>query len=216
MLFSSPPGVYQAESFQQIPWLLHGFGTRQSAGWPGRYASLKQVHSSIVVRADRHIDAAVGDAVITQEPGMIVAVRTADCVPILLVDLRRKAVAAVHAGWRGTAGEIARIAVETMEREFGSLPSELSAAIGPAIGRCCFEVGPEVAQQFRLLFPESENLRKLDLSEANRRQLVAAGIPAARIEAAPLCTKCDPERFESFRRDREKAGRMISAIGIMS
>ena len=153
-----------------------------------------------------------GDALIASQPGATVAVKTADCVPLLLVDERKRRVAAVHAGWRGTLAAIAQAAIRALEAE----PADVRAAIGPAIGPCCFEVGPEVAREFQAIFPERADLEArttLDLVEANRRLLIAAGIAPERIDSANLCTRCE-EEFHSFRRDRERAGRMYSWIGI--
>lgn len=144
-------------------------------------------------------------------------IRTADCVPILLVDPEHEAVGAVHAGWRGTVSDVAGAAISAMRDDFGTSARRLWAAIGPAIGGCCFEVGPEVAVQFRTVFPERNDLEhrtKVDLTEANRRRLLAAGVSADRILAERLCTFCTPEkRFHSWRRDHSP-GRMISAVGI--
>jgi YfiH family protein len=150
-----------------------------------------------------------GDALITDQPGVLLSVRTADCLPVLMSDIRHRAVSAVHAGWRGTVLEIAPKAVQAMADRFGTRPADLRVAIGPGIGRCCFEVGPEVAVQFGL-----SGRTRIDLAETNRRQLVQMGIPAGQIVLSGLCSCCDPERYHSFRRDREAAGRMVSAIGI--
>jgi YfiH family protein len=148
-------------------------------------------------------------------PGASVAVKTADCVPILLVDRDRRAVAAVHAGWRGTVAEIARRAVEEMRREFGSDPSELEAAIGPGIGACCYEVGPDVGAHFRQHSePGREGRARVDLAAANRRQLLEAGLDSARIYISGLCTMCRPDEFHSYRRDKQDAGRMFSFVGL--
>ena len=112
-----------------------------------------------------------GDALLEDQPGSVVAVKTADCIPILLVDERRRAVAAVHAGWRGTAARIAADAVAAMGERFGTRPEDLHAAIGPGIGACCYEVGPEVAAQFG-----GQGRGHIDLTAANRRQLEEAGV----------------------------------------
>ncbi len=160
--------VYRAERLERFPWLQHGFGTRLSAGWPdaGGLATAKQIHSDHVLLATQPGHLGPGDAIISKQPGVTVAVRTADCLPILIVDSRTRAVAAVHAGWRGVVAEIAPKAVEAMRLEFGSRPEDLEIVIGPGIGPCCFEVGPEVATQFRPFFPERNDLdarAKVDL-----------------------------------------------------
>ena len=142
-----------------------------------------------------------GDALLEDAPGAVIAVKTADCVPILLVDERNRAVAAVHAGWRGTVARIALRAVQAMSRRFSTDPRDLHAAIGPAIGACCYEVGPEVATQFGL-----EGRSHIDLAAANRAQLLESGVTAERM--------CRPEEFHSFRRDRQAAGRLYSFAGI--
>jgi YfiH family protein len=211
--------VYRAERLEQFPWLQHGFGTRLSAGWPNadNLATAKQIHSDHVLVATEPGHLGLGDALISKRPGVTVAVRTADCLPILIVDPRTHAVAAVHAGWRGVVAEIAPKAVEAMRREFGSRPEDLEIAIGPGIGPCCFEVGPEVAIQFRAFFPERNDLdarAKLDLVETVRRQLRRNGVTEGQIDTSGLCCCCDPELFESYRRDRERAGRMVAAVGI--
>src|SRR5580698_5679475 len=134
---------------ESIPWLEHGFGTKQGPLSQDGMASLKQIHSSISLVADRR-DGCVGegDALLTREPGVVVSVRTADCFPILLADTRTRAVAAVHAGWRGTHAQVVRETIRRMEATFGSETVNLVAAIGPGIGACCFEVGEDVARKF--------------------------------------------------------------------
>lgn len=220
MLALNGDNVYRSTVFGAVPGLEHGFGTRQPSNWLTRQTltTVRQVHSDRVVVANGCSGLlGEGDAIITGHPGTVLAVRTADCVPILIADVRNRAVAAVHAGWRGTVSEIAAKTVAAMEREFGSKPEELRAGIGPGIDACCFEVGPEVAIQFGTLFPERDDLdgrSHIDLIEANYRQLRGQGISGQHIDIARLCTCCGADRFHSFRREREAAGRMISAIGI--
>lgn len=122
-----------------------------------RVVALRQIHSDIVHRVDatRPAEAAQGDALITRQRGAVLAVQTADCVPILLADTKRRAVAAVHAGWRGTVRRIAEKALGRMQMDFGTRPEDVVAALGPGIGRCCYEVGPEVAKEFAAQFPEA-------------------------------------------------------------
>jgi len=139
----------------------------------------------------------------------VIAIKTADCIPILLVDERRRAVAAVHAGWRGTVAGIAAGAVEAMRRRFGTDPRDVHAAIGPGIGKCCFEVGPEVAAEFG-----ERGRAHIDLAAANRGRLLEAGVTPERIYTSNLCTKCRAEEFHSFRRDGAAAGRLYSFAGI--
>jgi len=204
--------IYRASELDAIPWLVHGFGTRWSdiPALFANLATLKQIHSAECTAAEgRPGELGRGDALLEDTPGAVVAVKTADCVPILLVDERRRAVAAVHAGWRGTAAGIARRAVAAMHERFGSVPADLLAAIGPAIGPCCYEVGPEVAAQFGM-----DGDVHLDLESENRRQLLEAGVAAGKINGASLCTMCHPEDFHSFRRDRQSAGRQYTFVGI--
>jgi len=205
--------IYRVTQLDALPWLVHGFGTRL-ARVPALFANLatlRQVHSATCVPAAGRCGAlGEGDALLENTPGSVVAVQTADCLPILLVDDRRRAVAAVHAGWRGTVAGIAQRAVEAMRAQFGSLPEDLHAAIGPGIGPCCYEVGPQVAAQFG-----RQGRAHVDLAEANRRQLIDAGVTPERIYASNLCTMCRAEEFHSFRRDKEAAGRLFSFAGIL-
>jgi hypothetical protein len=170
-------------------------------------ASLKQIHSAVVLGAERAGAAGDGDALVTSLVRVPISIRTADCYPILLADTRNFAVAAVHAGWRGTAARIVVKTIEQMQARFGTDAADLSVAIGPGIGGCCYEVGVEVARQFGL-----EHAGKIDLAEMNHRLLVENGVAAERIEVFGGCTQCDAQLFHSFRRDKESAGRMVSWI----
>lgn len=159
------------------------------------------------------------DAVITALTGVCVAVKTADCVPVLLFDPKRGVVAAVHAGWRGTVQGIAAKTINIMTESFGSEPSDLLAGIGPSISPDVYEVGEEVWKQFgaefhRQVHPERPDKRLLDLWSANHHQLLAAGIPDSQIEVARTCTLSDSDRFFSARRDGIKTGRMATGIMI--
>lgn len=215
-----PDNVGRSGLLRDIPWLRHGFGTRLDSEWPSAAGLtwLRQVHSNLVIVAGGRTGLlGEGDALITNQAGTLLTVRTADCLPILICDVRNRAVAAVHAGWRGTVSGIAGATVEAMGREYGSRPEDLRAVIGPGIGECCFEVGPAVAGQFGTIFPERDDLNRrtrLDLAEANRRQLVAAGLQPEHMDVAAICTCCNKDVYESFRRDGEASGRMISGIGI--
>lgn len=212
MFYRDVSNIYRVTELDRFDWLVHGFGTRL-ADVPalfGNLATLKQVHSSTCLPANgRSGILGQGDALLENTPGSVVAVKTADCVPLLLVDERGRAVAVVHAGWRGTAGRIAVRAVEAMRERFGTRPEDLHAAIGPGIGPCCYEVGPEVAAQFGV-----KGRAHLDLAAENQRQLLQVGVTPDRIYASNLCTMCKPEEFHSFRRDREAAGRLHSFVGI--
>ena len=192
-----------------LDWVEHGFGTRDLEPVQGDRSSLKQVHSGKVLIVQAAGCAGEGDALVTNQPGIEVSIRTADCFPILLADPGRRVVAAVHAGWRGTAARIASNTIAIMRAEFGTNPADIVAAIGPGIGACCYQVGEEVARQFGM-----DRAGRLDLAAENRRELVAGGVAESRIEVLGLCTFCDPARFHSYRRDKESAGRMISGIRI--
>lgn len=212
--------VYKSPALEAFGWLEHGFGTRRTDGWPdrSRLVYLRQIHSDVVrIAGPAPGCIGEGDALITDRPDLLLAIKTADCLPVLMADEKRRVVAAIHAGWRGTARGIVRRTIETLRRSFSCGPEDLWAAIGPGIGRCCYEVGPEVAEQFRRLLPELNGFWgrvRLDLAEANRRELIGAGVAAERIWAAELCTCCRPEEFHSHRREPSRWGRMWSVIGI--
>jgi YfiH family protein len=195
-----------------LPWLQHGFGTRLSSAWPASndLATAKQIHSDRVLVVESPGPQGQGDALISNRPGIGLAIRTADCLPILIADPRNRAVAAIHAGWRGVVAEIAPKTIEAMCRQFGSKPQDLVIAIGPGIGPCCFEVGPEVAVQFQL-----SGRAKVDLIETACRQLGRNGVSPGQISTSGLCSFCDSQLFESYRRDREGAGRMVTMIGLV-
>jgi polyphenol oxidase len=212
--------------------------------------TLRQIHSNgvhSVARWDAGRERPLrGDGLMTDEPGLLLGVQTADCIPVLVADRKKKAVAAFHAGWRGTVKRIVETGIGRMRAEFGSKPEDLIAAIGPSVGACCYAVGDEVQAEFesqfayaRELFREvydSDPVRKkypmlfltqrapghspigpalhLDLVEANRRQLLDAGLKAGAIQTAGGCTSCQPELFFSHRASQGHAGRMMSVIGI--
>jgi polyphenol oxidase len=209
--FELTNNVYRARPLAQMDWLDHSFGTRLFEP-PKSLATLRQIHSDMIVYADRPGCLAEGDALLSDTPGRMVAVKTADCLPILLADARNRAVAAVHAGWRGAVSRIALKTVAAIAARWNTRPGDLHAAIGPGIGPCCFEVGPEVAVQFG----RPPERTRIDLEQFVRLQLLAAGVPPGHIYAAGLCTFCHPDEFHSFRRDRERAGRLISVIGVKS
>lgn len=180
-----------------------------------------QVHGAVVavVRAadaGRVIEGA--DGLMTAEPRVVLAIHAADCVPLLLADPRRRVVAAVHAGWRGTAAGIAVEAVTVMADRFGSRPEDLRAAIGPCIGPCHYEVDEPVIERLRawpwwedVVTPNARGRWQLDLREASRRQLGDAGVPAVQIETLDWCTFEHPDLFYSYRRDGP-TGQMAALI----
>ncbi len=200
-----------APPLKDIPEHEHGFGTRDDGAWLGEedHAWVKQIHSAKVLRGRSAGLQGEGDAVITTSPDLWVSVRTADCLPILIADPSARIVAAVHAGWRGTVEKIVSRTVQEMVA-LGAEPSSLVAAIGPGIGECCFEVGPEVSPHFG-----AEGQTCVDLAGANERQLLDAGLELDRIWVSKLCTKCHAGQFHSYRRDAAAAGRMVSAIRII-
>ncbi len=157
------------------------------------------------------------DAVITNQKNVCVAIKTADCVPVLIYDPVKQVVAAVHAGWRGTAQNIVQNTINQMIACFGSNPSDLWAGIGPSISPEIYEVGEEVWSQFAHEFYQSTNpfkkdKRLLDLWKANCNQLTSLGVPDNQIEVAGICTMSNPELFFSARRDGAKTGRMATGI----
>ena len=172
------------------PGWSHGFGARDSVYPPG-ITTARQIHSSIVLDAGEVDPSTQGDALITREPGVLVGVKTADCVPILLVDTLNRAIAAIHAGWRGTAEHISAKTVQEMCVLADARPENLLAAIGPSIGVCCYEVGPEVARRFETWIPEMGKANgpvHLDLRRINEIQLRAAGVQ--NIWKSSECTFC--------------------------
>ena len=219
--------------------------------WP--LVTLRQIHSDIIHHIEsvpdlRNEAALAGDGMITATPGLLLAIQTADCLPVIVVDMKRHAVGVFHAGWRGTVQRIVEKGVGEMVRRLGSRPRDLKAAIGPGIHGCCYEVGEEVRTRFESQFSyaaslfrevkESDPVREkypllfltarapghgelppkifLDLVEANRQQLLAAGIPKKSIETSSLCTNCHPELLFSYRAERGKTGRMMGVVGIRS
>jgi hypothetical protein len=232
---SEANGLIQVESWRAKTWLIHGFTTRQAGDfatldavpsamktWGASeltFESVRQTHSDRVHISEsgsaREADHPEADAILTQSQGSLVSVRTADCLPLLFVDESRRALAAVHAGWRGTAQQITQRAVERMRDEFGSRSQDLEVAIGPAIGVCCYEVGPEVADQFPASSIQHKQRAHLDLVAENRRQLIESGVVPEQIHAAGLCTHCRSDLFHSHRRDGAAAGRMMAVIGAL-
>ena len=207
-------GLYRCSAFDQFPWQRHAFGTRSAN--PTVHVTLRQIHSDIIRNArgleDRKVE---GDALVTDEIGRAIGVRTADCVPILLLDRGKRAVSAVHAGWRGTAAGIVSRAIRTLQAEFGTELDDIFAAIGPCIRQCCYQVGPEVAERFADSFTTQSSEPgkwQLDVAAANVAQMIETGISPHRIFDFGACTVCRAEEFFSFRREPDDPGRMISSI----
>jgi YfiH family protein len=238
---------------------LNGLGARSGSGkvsakaarsansklWP--LVTLRQIHSDIIHFVDSPpTPPLAGDGIVTAAPGLLLGIQTADCLPVILVDPKRRAVGVFHAGWRGTLKRIVEKGVGEMHRYFGSHPRDLKAAIGPGIHGCCYEVGAEVRDKFHSQFAYAAKLFReveerdpvrekypmlfltarapghsvlpknifLDLVEANRRQLMAAGVSAKSIEASPLCTNCHTDLLFSYRAEKGKTGRMMAVVGI--
>ena len=190
----------------------------------------RQVHGTSVVVKRRGGEAGRweaerprADIILTDDPGVAVAVQVADCVPVLIADRRTGAVAAVHAGWRGTARRVVQVAVTALGEAFRSRPSDLVAALGPGIGPCCYEVGSELLDVFAAAghlpaernrwFVRSDDGRvRLDVPLANRDQLLAAGLAPDAVHVAGLCTASHPELFYSYRREGQGTGRIVGVI----
>ena len=273
-------------SLNRIPWLVHGFSTRQEGdskayggrslnlgftkqdtrasvetnratflhavgarsgkqSWP--LVTLRQIHSDLIHRiAGTPKHQLVGDGLLTQTPELVLGIQTADCLPVILVDSKTRAVGVFHAGWRGTVKRIVEKGVGEMRRWFEADPRNLTAAIGPGVHSCCYDVGPEVRDAFESQFAyadklfretkESDDIREkypllfltarapghselpkklfVDLVEANRRQLLDAGVSARKIHTSPFCTVCRPDLLFSYRADKGVTGRMLAVAGI--
>ncbi len=206
--------------------------------------ALRQFHSDVVCPFEKApSEPCRGDASMTNRPGLLLGIQTADCVPILLADTRRCAVAAVHAGWRGTLRRIVQKTLGRMHMQYGTRPEDLVAAMGPAIGGCCYEVGAEVSRAFQSQFPNAadwfDELRtgdepnplqwlnmlppghqpppknvRLDLRAANRSQLLEAGVSGKNIYASDLCTACRTDLLFSYRKEGPRSGRLMAVIGL--
>ena len=173
---------------------------------------------------DARGDTVYCDAIVSNAPGVLAGVKTADCVPILIGDPKTGSFAAVHAGWRGTLAEVAAKALGRMAEEYKTRAEDVRVAIGPAAGSCCYEVGRDVIDPFRDRFPGQDMMFAetreghacINLLQANRSQLVSAGVDPDRISIAPLCTMCRTDLFFSYRREKNvfgKVGRLMSVIG---
>jgi polyphenol oxidase len=179
---------------------------------------MKQVHCADVFLArGRQSSIPTADIAVTDDPAIALSVRTADCVPILLADRGSGAVSAVHAGWKGTAAGAVIAAVDSLTSTYGTRPEDVIAAIGPSIGPCCYEVGPELRAHFSAHLSSAAWFTDpaqphLDLWRATREQLARAGVPVRQIHVSELCTFDHPSVFHSYRRDGKNAGRLVAAI----
>jgi YfiH family protein len=215
-----------------IPAALTPENWQSTGNCPPNLATLRQIHSARVLTVSQPGPAGEGDGLLTAIPGLALGILTADCTPVLIADTRRRVVAAFHAGWRGTVAAIVEQGVAALYRDFGSASEDLVAAVGPAIGACCYTVGEEVHSAFTdrfgyapLLFRQRPDGLHLDLAEANRRQLLSCGVPAENITLTGECTACarlpsqdtaqpGQRTFFSHRAEHGFTGRMMSIIAI--
>ena len=224
---------------------VEGGGRAEASG--RALITLRQIHSDIIHFVESMPETQlVGDGLVTATPGLLLGIQAADCLPIILVDPKQRAVGVFHAGWRGTVKRIVEKGVGEMHRHFGSRPRDVQAAFGPAIHECCYEVGIEVREKFESQFSYAAKLFReieehdpvrhkypmlfltarppghsilpkkifLDLVEANRQQLLAAGVPVKNIEASADCTNCRPDLLFSYRAEKGRTGRMMGVVGI--
>ncbi len=174
-----------------------------------------QVHGTTVRCANTPGAYPKCDALVSQMPRVFLCVSVADCVPVFLFDKKNNVIAGIHAGWRGTAGKIVQEVIAVMQRTFSSHPSDLLAYIGPAAAACCYAVGDEVASQFAETFLHHVDGKvHVDLKAANLSQLLSTGVHRSSIEVSTLCTITDAT-LHSYRRDRERSGRMIGVLGLL-
>ncbi len=190
---------------------------------PDQTVSCHLTHSADVFSVNRHNRQRVmgyGDGLITADPAIYLTMRFGDCTPLIFFDPVRRAIGLAHAGWRGTMKNVAGAVVEAMVNRLGCAVDHISAVIGPAIGPCCYEVGPDVRQAAAQALNESDSLfshgrnghAHFDLWEANRRQLVACGV--TRIIQSELCTACRTDLFFSHRAEQGRTGRFGVIIGL--
>lgn len=202
-----------------------GFGCRDPSVW----ISVKQVHGTDVLIVDRPVRASEPfdgewDALVTDQPGLAVTVRTADCVPVLLHDPVRRVVAAIHAGWRGAVAGIVPKTIGVLQQRFGCHTASMRMAIGPSAGSCCYEVDEPVLARLRDALSDSESVIRrrtgpgnalVDLHELVRRQAVSLGLPEAGVAAVNVCTICHPHLFYSYRREGVVKQTMVSGIALL-
>lgn len=224
--------LYTIPRWEGIPFLVHGFGTRH---WGKtdfkrhprmkdfRLLFLRQIHSDIIHVIDEIPEKKMaGDAMVTEQPGLLLIIKTADCLPILVFDKEKKAIAAVHCGWKSTSQRLIQKVVQGLEKNFGCDSADLQIAMGPCIGKDCYEVGVDVRQEFEsnglsleVFHPRPFHKGKYSLSlrRANRLQLLDVGIRESNIWAVGLCTHCEDDLL-SYRCDKKTTGRMLSFIGL--
>lgn len=186
---------------------------------PSRIASSLQIHGTDVLYATQPGRYDKYDALITDQVNLYLAVSTADCTPILVYDQQHKAVAAIHAGWRGTVDGIVTVTLEAMQAQFGTRPGDCFAYVGTCIDETSFEVGPEVAEQFSPAFKRLDAYTGkwfVNLKSANSHQLTNFGIPAAQIGISSFSTVLNNEDYFSHRAEKGQTGRMLAIIGVKS
>lgn len=224
--------LYQSDALVELA-LPHGFATRwcdpahvaEAAGCPGRSViRVQQVHGNAVLSVNRHAarpDATCcADAMMTDDPAVLLAIQTADCVPILLAGDSGHVVAAVHAGWRGVAARVLPNTIDRMTHEFNLAAGNLYAAVGPCIGVAAYEVGEEVCEAMagaglaRAIMRSGHSKPHVDLRHAARLQMLACGLNEAHVDVTSVCTMRDNTLFHSYRRDGQAAGRQLSVIGV--
>lgn len=211
------------EGGNEFPHHIAGLGQAESL------ATCRQVHGDLIcqvgaVGGKSSPSILTGDGLTTDHRGLLISVSTADCVPVLFFDPVRRAVSAVHAGWRGTHLNISAKAVGAMQSNYGSKPKDILAGIGPSIGPCCFEVGRDVWEKLERGYPYGKQVivhgkgekAWTDLPQLNRLQLMEAGLRPEKIHDTGLCTACYPNLFYSFRRDGKKVGNMTSGLMLPS
>jgi polyphenol oxidase len=183
---------------------------------PRSLAIPHQCHSNVVQIVNQAGDYESCDGLVTNATGLPLVITIADCMPIVLFDPKKAVLAHVHAGWRGSEGRITKKAVDIMEQQFGVSSRDIVAFLGPSAGVCCYEVGREVSDAFA---PEDSEMRNgrifLDLKKANVSQLRQCGIQSANIEVSTQCTICGSDLFHSYRRDRERSGRMMAVVSLL-
>lgn len=201
--------------------LAHAFGGR-----PEQFVAVTQVHGVDLLVIDspnpdyQHFQRLECDGIITNQPKIMIGVSVADCVPLLLLDPEQRVVAALHAGWKGSAGNIAGKAVAAMVSLFGSDPGKIIAAVGPSIKPCCYQIDTPVMEAFRcqgeaferFAEPDGDSAWRLDMAAINVAQLRDAGLKGANIEVAAQCVSCNPQLFFSYRRDNGDTGRQMGFI----
>ncbi len=233
-IFKRFPGVRAAMTLRGTTNLPYGFNMSLSVGdreervgenrarlarrlgfAPERLAMGRQVHGDVICMVDDRYAPAESDALITAEPGWLLAISVADCIPVLLYDPVGGVVAGVHSGWRGTRSNIAGKTVARLRDDHRSAPEALQIYIGASAGGCCYEVGEDVASAFDGRYSREIGSGKyfFDNKGAVLDQILASGVPAAGIELDPRCTICDPS-FHSYRRDGAASGRMFAVIGL--